>query len=172
MSDPADPEPSDREPADRDPADRDPLEGDRTPGPEDRRPGDPGTVPTAWFQDQMDVGGIGMARLFAWAALLMGVGALGIAIFAPLAGDALRTVWIAGFGAAAIWVAGMAAPRYRRESVRTSWAVPAAMVLGGLAILVAIYAFVVILAASGGVELPAPDHWLPSSAPSAPGVPT
>jgi hypothetical protein len=56
--------------------------------------------------------------------------------------------------------------------VRTSWAVPAAMVLGGLAILVAIYAFVVILAASGGVELPAPDHWLPSSAPTAPGVPT
>jgi hypothetical protein len=172
MSDPADREPSDREPSDRDPADRDPLEGDRTPGPEERRPGDPGTVPTAWFQDQTDVGGIGMARLFAWAALLMGVGALGIAIFAPLAGDALRTVWIAGFGAAAIWVAGMAAPRYRREGVRTSWAVPAAMVLGGLAILVAIYAFVVILAASGGVELPAPDHWLPSSAPTAPGVPT
>lgn len=173
MSDPADREPSDREPFDRDPADRDPFEGERAPGPEERRAGDPGpTVPTAWFQDQADVGGIGMARLFAWAALLMGVGALGIAIFAPLAGDALRTVWIAGFGAAAIWVAGMAAPRYRREGVRVSWAVPAAMVLGGLAILVAIYAFVVIVAASGGVELPAPAHWLPSSAPAAPGVPT
>lgn len=141
------------EPADRDPSERDP------------------NVPTPWFQDQTDVGGIGMARLFAWAALLMGVGALGIAIFAPLAGDALRTVWIAGFGAAAIWVAGMAAPRYRREGVRVSWAVPAAMVLGGLAILVATYAFIVIAAASGGVMLPAPDYWLPSS-PGAPGVPT
>jgi hypothetical protein len=167
MSDPAD-----REPSDREPFERDPREYDLTPGPEAPRSGEPEPVPTAWFQDSTDVGGIGMARLFAWAALLMGVGALGIAIFAPLAGDALRTVWIAGFGAAAIWVAGMAAPRYRREGVRTSWAVPAAMVLGGLAILVAIYAFVVILAASGGVELPAPEHWLPSSAPTAPGVPT
>jgi hypothetical protein len=163
MSDPADREPSDREPIDREPADR----ADRAdPAARD------GEVPTPWFRDQTDVGGIGMARLFAWAALLMGVGALGIAIFAPLEGDALRTVWIAGFGTAAIWVAGMAAPRYRREGVRTSWAVPAAMVLGGLAILVAIYAFVVIVAASGGVELPAPEHWLPSSAPTAPGVPT
>lgn len=144
-----------------DPADRDHSE--------DEPPGD---VPTPWFQDQTDVGGLGMARLFAWAALLMGVGALGIGIFAPLAGDALRTVWIAGFGAAAIWVAGMAAPRYRREGVRVSWAVPAAMVLGGIAILVATYAFIVIAAASGGVELPAPEHWLPSQAPAAPGVPT
>jgi hypothetical protein len=161
------------DPADREPSDRDPRDDDRAPGPEESRPGDPGaTIPTAWFQDQTDVGGIGMARLFAWAALLMGVGALGIAIFAPLAGDALRTVWIAGFGAAAIWVAGMAAARYRREGVRTSWAVPAAMLLGGLAILVAIYAFVVIVAASGGVELPAPDHWLPAPAPAAPGVQT
>jgi amino acid permease len=128
--------------------------------------------PTPWWQDQTDVGGIGMARLFAWAALLMGIGALGIAIFAPLAGDALRTVWIAGFGTVAIWVAGLAPPRYRREGVRVSWAVPAAMVLGGLAILVATYAFVVIVAASGGVDLPAPQHWLPSSAPAQPGVPT
>ena len=144
-----------------DPADRDHSEDEPT-----------GGVPTPWFQDQTDVGGLGMARLFAWAALLMGVGALGIAIFAPLAGDALRTVWIAGFGAAAIWVAGMAAPRYRREGVRVSWAVPAAMVLGGIAILVATYAFIVIAAASGGVELPAPEHWLPSGSPAAPGVPT
>jgi hypothetical protein len=161
------------DPAERKPSDRDPRDDAGTPGQDDTRAGEPDTgVPTAWFQDQTDVGGIGMARLFAWAALLMGVGALGIAIFAPLEGDALRTVWIAGFGAAAIWVAGMAAPRYRREGVRVSWAVPAAVLLGGLAILVAIYAFVVIAAASGGVVLPAPEHWLPSTAPTAPGVPT
>ncbi|MGR0221423.1 hypothetical protein [Agromyces sp. ZXT2-6] len=161
------------DPADREPSDRDPRDEGGAPGAEEARGGEPGSgIPTAWFQDQTDVGGLGMARLFAWAALLMGVGALGIAIFAPLAGDALRTVWIAGFGAAAIWVAGMAAPRYRREGVTTSWAVPAAMVLGGLAILVAIYAFIVIVAASGGVALPAPEHWLPVTAPIPPGVPT
>ncbi|MEI5585093.1 MULTISPECIES: hypothetical protein [unclassified Agromyces] len=139
--------------------------------PAEQDPRDP-RDPTPWWQDQTDVGGIGMARLFAWSALLMGIGALGIAIFAPLAGDALRTVWIAGFGTVAIWVAGMAPPRYRREGVRVPWAVPAAMVLGGLAILVAAYAFIVIAAASGGVELPAPEHWLPPSAPARPGVPT
>jgi hypothetical protein len=159
------------DPADREPSDRDPRDDDGDPGRNGAAAGE-SAGPTAWFQDQTDVGGIGMARLFAWAALLMGVGALGIAMFAPLEGDALRTVWIAGFGAAAIWVAGMAAPRYRREGVRTSWAVPAAMVLGGLAILVAVYAFIVIAAASGGAVLPAPGYWLPPAAPVAPGVPT
>ncbi|MGR2752787.1 hypothetical protein [Agromyces arachidis] len=159
-------DPSDRHPSDRDPRD------DRPSGePDSPQPVPSGAAPTPWFQDQTDVGGIGMARLFAWAALLMGVGALGIGVLAPLEGDALRTVWIAGFGTAAIWVAGMAAPRYRREGVRVSWAVPAAMLLGGLAILVAAYAFVVIVAASGGTVLPAPEYWLPPT-PVVPGVRT
>ncbi|WP_430647479.1 hypothetical protein [Agromyces sp. GXS1127] len=138
----------------------------------ERRDGPTGEPPAPWFGDQYDVGGLGMGRLFAWSAVLLGVGALGIALFAPLEGDALRTVWIAGFGAAAIWVAGMAPSRYRRAGVRVTRAVPLAMVLGGLAILVAVYAFVVIAAASAGVELPAPDHWLLTSQPAAPGVPT
>ncbi|MGR0320730.1 hypothetical protein [Agromyces sp. ZXT2-3] len=131
-----------------------------------------GEPPAPWFGDQYDVGGLGMGRLFAWAAVLLGVGALGIALFAPLEGEALRTVWIAGFGAAAIWVAGMAPSRYRRAGVRVTWAVPLAMVLGGLAIGVAIYAFAVIAAASAGVMLPAPGHWLAPTGPAAPGVPT
>ena len=46
------------------------------------------------------------------------------------------------------------------------------MGLGALAIAVAIYAFVVIWAASAGVMLPAPEYWLAPSAPTAPGVPT
>ncbi|MFE5670881.1 hypothetical protein ACFQ58_04630 [Agromyces sp. NPDC056523] len=129
-------------------------------------------IPTPWWQDQYDVGGLGMARFFAWAGLLLGAGALAIAVFAPLEGQALRTVWIAGFGAAAMWVPWMAIPRYRRAGVAVSWAVPVAMGLGALAILAAIYAFVVIWAASGGVILPAPDYWLGPPAPSAPGVPT
>lgn len=128
-------------------------------------------APTPWWQDQYDVGGLGMARLFAWAGVLLGAGALGIALFAPLEAQALRTVWIAGFGAAAMWVAWMAVPRYRRAGVPVSWAVPVAMGLGGLAILVAIYAFAVIAAAASGIVLPAPDHWL-GTAPVAPGVPT
>ncbi|MBM7505975.1 hypothetical protein ACFPER_02585 [Agromyces aurantiacus] len=131
-----------------------------------------GHVPTPWWQDQTDVGGIGMARFFAWAGLLLGVGALGIALFAPLEGQALRTVWLAGFGTAAMWVPWMAVPRYRREGVRVSWVVPVAMGLGALAILVAIYAFVVIAAASSGLMLPAPEYWLPPAAPGAPGIPT
>ena len=36
----------------------------------------------------------------------------------------------------------------------------------------AIYAFIVIWAASGGVMLPAPEYWFPPATPSAPGVPT
>lgn len=128
-------------------------------------------VPTPWWQDQYDVGGLGMARLFAWAGLFLGAGAVGIALFAPLESQALRTVWIAGFGAAAMWVAWMAAPRYRRAGVPVSWAVPVAMGLGALAIVIAIYAFVVIAAASNGVMLPAPEHWLGTTGPAMPGVP-
>ncbi|WP_400996841.1 hypothetical protein [Agromyces sp. GXQ0307] len=140
--------------------------------PDDRAGMPSGEPPAPWFGDQYDVGGRGMGQLFAWSAVLLGAGALGIALFAPLEGDALRTVWITGFGAAAIWVAGMAPSRYRRAGVRVTWAVPLAMGLGGLAIAVAAYAFVVIAAASAGVELPAPDHWLVTSQPAAPGVPT
>ena len=51
-------------------------------------------------------------------------------------------------------------------------ALPAAVLSVVLAILVAIYAFIVIWAASGGVMLPAPEYWFPPSTPSAPGVPT
>ena len=144
---------------------------DPAPRDDDRDPKERG-IPTPWWQDQYDVGGLGMARFFAWAGLLLGAGALVIALFAPLEGQALRTVWIAGAGAAAMWVPWMAIPRYRREGVAVSRVVPVAMGLGALAILVAIYAFVVIWAASGGVMLPAPDHWLGSPTPSAPGVPT
>lgn len=129
-------------------------------------------IPAPWWQDQTDVGGIGMARFFAWSGLLLGAGALAIAVLAPLEGQALRTVWIAGFGAAAMWVPWMAIPRFRREGVAVSPVVAIAMGLGALAIVVAIYAFIVIWAASGGVMLPAPEYWLPPAQPSAPGVPT
>ncbi|WP_344372671.1 hypothetical protein [Agromyces tropicus] len=155
MTDPA------REPAE-------PDDRDRRDEPDDRDE----RVPQPWFGDQYDVGGLGMGRLFAWGAVVLGAGALAIGLFAPLAGQALRTVWIAGFGAAAMWVAWMAPSRYRRAGVRVTPAVPIAMVLGGLAIGVAIYAFVVIAAASGGVELPAPDYWFAPSATVTPGVPT
>ena len=72
--------------------------------------------------------------MFAWTGLFLGLGSLVLAIAAPLQGDALRTVWITGFGAIAMWVAFMAVPRYRRADVGVSWAVPMTMVLGGLAI--------------------------------------
>ena len=153
-----------------DPAERD--DRDKPAEPDERDQPAEGGVPTPWWQDQYDVGGLGMARLFAWAGLLIGAGALGIALFAPLEGQALRAVWIAGFGTAAMWIPWMAIPRYRRAGVPVSWAVPVAMGLGGLAILVATYAFIVIWAASGGVMLPAPEYWLPPGAPTAPGVPT
>lgn len=118
-----------------------------------------------WWTGEDSVGGIGFARFFAWTGMLLGVGALVIAVFAPLEGQALRCVWIVGFGCAAIWVAAMAMPRYRRAGVRTSPVVRVAVVLGGLAVLVAVYAFVVIWLASAGIDLPAPSYWLPSEAP-------
>ena len=122
-----------------------------------------------WWTGDDDVGGIGFARLFAYTGLFLGLGSLVLAIAAPLQGDALRTVWITGFGAVAMWVAFMAVPRYRRAGVGVSWAVPTTMVLGVLTIAIMVYAFVVIVAASAGVELPAPSYWL-APASSTPGV--
>lgn len=120
-----------------------------------------------WWSGDDDIGGIGMGRLFAYAGLFLGVASLALAVAAPLEGDALRTVWITGFGAAAMWVAYLAVPRYRRAGVPVSWAVPASMVLGVLTIAIMVYAFAVIVAASAGVELPAPGHWLGTTPPPA-----
>jgi len=122
-----------------------------------------------WWTGDDGTGGIGFARLFAYTGLFLGLGSLFLAIAAPLEGDALRTVWITGFGAVAMWVAFMAVPRYRLAGVGVSWAVPTTMVLGGLTIAIMVYAFVVIAAASAGVELPAPSHWLAPTS-TAPGV--
>jgi hypothetical protein len=123
-----------------------------------------------WWTDDDGTGGLGFARLFAWVGLLIAVSALGLALVAPIEGDALRTVWITGYATAGMWVAFMAVPRYRRSGVAVSWTVPAAMVAGGLAIGVMIYCFVVLLSASGGVELPAPAHWLAPAGEEPPGV--
>lgn len=119
-----------------------------------------------WWTGDDDIGGLGFARFFAWTGLLLGAGALVIALFAPLEGQALRCVWIVGFGCAAIWVAAMAMPRYRRAGVPVSWTVRTAIVLGVLAVLVATYAFVVIWLASAGIDLPAPSYWLPPAPPT------
>ena len=113
-----------------------------------------------WWGGDDDLGGIGFARFFAWTGLLLGVGAVVLAVAAPLQGDALRTVWITGFGAIAMWVSFMAVPRYRSAGVRVSLAVPATMVLGALTIAIMLYAFAVIAFAAGGTMLPAPAHWV------------
>ncbi|MFC5788557.1 hypothetical protein ACFPPE_01675 [Agromyces tardus] len=118
-----------------------------------------------WWTDD-GTGGIGFARMFAWTGLFLAVGALVLAIAAPLQGDALRTVWITGFGAISMWVAYLAVPRYRGAGVPVSWTVPLTMVLGGLAILIMFYAFAVIVAAANGVALPAPAHWLAPTDPA------
>ena len=112
-----------------------------------------------WWTGDDDIGGIGFARFFAWTGLLMALASLGLAVAAPLEGDALRTVWITGAAAIAMWIAFMAVPRYRALGVPVSFAVPAAMALGGLTIAIMIYAFIVIWLASAGIELPAPPYW-------------
>ena len=123
-------------------------------GPEDSdRPDGP------WWTGEDEVGGIGFARFFAYTGLAMAIASLVIALVAPLEGDALRTVWITGFAATSMWIAFMAAPRYRREGVRVSRAVPITMALGALTIAIMLYAFAAIALASIGVELPAPGHW-------------
>ena len=63
-------------------------------------------------------------------------------------------------GAAGMWIAFLAVPRYRAEGVRISPVVAAAMVAGGLTIAIMIYAFIVIVLWSAGIELPAPAHWV------------
>ncbi|MFD4421365.1 hypothetical protein ACFWN7_07660 [Agromyces sp. NPDC058484] len=113
-----------------------------------------------WWRGDDDIGGIGFARFLAWSGLAMGLTALVIAIAAPLAGQPLRTVWITGFGAAAMWIAYLAVPRYRAEGVRLSPVVASAMIVGGLTIVIMIYAFAAIALRSAGVELPAPAHWV------------
>ncbi|MBM7829324.1 hypothetical protein JOE59_000029 [Agromyces cerinus] len=112
-----------------------------------------------WWTGEDEVGGIGFARFFAYTGLLMSIASLVIALVAPLEGDALRTVWITGFAATSMWIAFMAAPRYRREGMRVSPAVPITMVLGVLTIAIMVYAFTVIALASTGVVLPAPAYW-------------
>ena len=127
-----------------------------------RQPGEsegPDRPDGPWWTGEDEVGGIGFARFFAYTGLLIAIGALVMAVAAPLEGDALRTVWITGFAATAMWIAFMAAPRYRREGVRVSPAVPITMALGGLTIVIMIYAFTAIALASTGVELPAPSYW-------------
>ncbi|WP_157372899.1 hypothetical protein [Agromyces sp. Root81] len=127
-----------------------------------RQPGEseePDRPDGPWWTGEDDVGGIGFARFFAYTALLIAIGALVMAVAAPLEGDALRTVWIAGFAATAMWIAFMAVPRYRREGARVSPAVPITMALGGLTIAIMIYAFAAIALASTGVHLPAPAYW-------------
>lgn len=142
-----------------------PWKPDEAPDPggseESNRPGGP------WWTGEDEVGGIGFARFFAYTGLLMAIASLVIAVVAPLEGDALRTVWITGFAATSMWIAFMAAPRYRREGMRVSPAVPVTMALGGLTIAIMVYAFAAIALASTGVELPAPAHWFGgSTAPS------
>lgn len=58
----------------------------------------------------------------------------------------------------------MAAPRYRGSRGRNSWVARIGVALGVTTIAVAIYAFVVTLAASAGTMLPAPNHWVSSTA--------
>jgi hypothetical protein len=118
-----------------------------------------------WWTGDDDIGGIGFARFFAWTGMLMALASLGLAVAAPLEGDALRTVWITGAATISMWIAFMAVARYRALGVRVSFAVPAAMVLGSLAILIMVYAFTVIWLASAGIMLPAPSYWLGTPSP-------
>lgn len=125
-----------------------------------REPSEPSEPDGPWWTGDDDIGGIGFARFFAYTGLLMAIASIVLAVAAPLAGDALRTVWITGFAVTAMWIAFMAVPRYRREGVRPSAAVRVTMVLGVLTIVIMIYAFAVIALASRGVLLPAPSWWL------------
>lgn len=125
---------------------------------------DPRGAPTPWWREDAAAGGIGFARFFAWSGFAIAVAALVLALVAPLEGQALRTVWITGFAVAGMWVAFMAVSRYRAVGVRRSPIVTAAMVAGVLTIAVTIYAFAVIALRAGGIELPAPEHWIGSDA--------
>ena len=116
-----------------------------------------------WWTGEDEVGGIGFARFFAYTGLLMSIASLAFAVAAPLEGDALRTVWITGCATVSMWIAFMAVPRYRREGMRVSPAVPITMALGVLTIAIMVYAFVVIALASTGVVLPAPAYWFGGS---------
>lgn len=134
-------------------------------------PRDSNDAPNPWWRDDDAAAGIGFARFFAWSGLGIAVAAFVLALLAPLAGDALRTVWLTGFAAAGMWVAFMAVPRYRAIGVRRSPVVTAAMVAGGVTIAIMIYAFAVIAFRAGGVELPAPEHWVEGGgAPANPGI--
>ena len=113
-----------------------------------------------WWRGDDHVGGIRFARFLAWSGLAIGITALCVALFVPLAGQLSRTAWITGFGAAAMWVAFLAVPRYRAEGIRRSPVVAAAMVVGALTIAIMIYAFIAIALRPAGVELPVPSHWL------------
>ena len=123
-------------------------------------PRDSNDAPNPWWRNDDAASGIGFARFFAWSGLAIAAGALVLALVAPIAGDALRTVWITGFAAAGMWVAFMAVSRYRAVGIRRSPVVTAAMIVGALTIAIMVYAFAVIAFRAGGIELPAPEHWV------------
>jgi hypothetical protein len=123
-----------------------------------------------WWTGDDDIGGIGFARFFAWTGMLMALASLFLAVAAPLEGDALRTVWITGTAAVSMWIAFMSVARYHALGMRASFAVPTAMVVGSLTILIMIYAFIVIWLASAGIVLPAPAHWLGTPPAPSPGI--
>lgn len=127
-----------------------------------REPHDSDGPPDPWWRADDATTGLGFARFFAWSGFAIAAAALVIAVFAPLEGQALRTVWLTGFAVAGMWVAFMAVSRYRALGIRRSPVVTAAMVAGTLTIAIAIYAFAAIALRSGGIELPAPEHWVSS----------
>ena len=128
-----------------------------TPPPDDEPPrlGEP----PVWGGDAVD--GPGWSGLLAFTGLVLGAGALLFALFAPIGSRGPAGIaWIAMFGALAIGVGVPGATRHRRLGggrlgVQIGWL---GAILGAIAMLLMIYAFVAVLL-MGGDGLPVLPAW-------------
>lgn len=107
--------------------------------------------------------GHGWAVVFAVTSFVLGIGSLIFALNASLVDNVSRTVWIAGFGAAAVWAGGMAVTRIRRISRGPSLLARFGIAVGIGTIAVMGYALVAISIAPSGTALPVLAQWTDST---------
>lgn len=103
--------------------------------------------------------GYGWAVVFAVASIAIGIGSLIFALNVSLVDDLARTVWIAGFGAAAVWLGGMAVARIRRVGRGPSLLARFGIAVGIGTIAVMGYALVAISIAPSGTAMPVLAQW-------------
>ncbi|QAY72971.1 hypothetical protein ET445_06050 [Agromyces protaetiae] len=143
--------------------------------------------PPVWGGGALDEGPL-WSGLMAWTGLVLGIGAIALAVFAPLGASPAGIAWVAGFGVLAIWFGWAGRLGLRRRAAEASAASDASpgldatrraplgaaaglvgAVLGVIVVVLMFYAWIAVTAADGGVQLPILPAWQPSVEAPTPG---